>query len=114
MIKNWKPDSWKQKPAKHLPNYSDIEQLNLVTKKLSGFPPLVFAGESRNLLKQLGQVAEGKAFLLQGGDCAESFAEFHPDNIRDTFKLILQMSLVLTYSASLPVIKLGRIAGQFS
>ena len=82
--------------------------------KIKDFPPLVFAGETRHLKEQLAQVVDGKAFLLQGGDCAESFAEFHPDNIRDTFKLILQMSLVLTYSASVPVIKLGRIAGQFS
>jgi 3-deoxy-7-phosphoheptulonate synthase len=82
--------------------------------KMSKFPPLVFAGETRHLKNQLADVVDGKAFLLQGGDCAESFAEFNPDNIRDTFKLMLQMSLVLTYSASLPVVKVGRIAGQFS
>ena len=82
--------------------------------KIKSFPPLVFAGETRHLKDQLSQVVDGKAFLLQGGDCAESFAEFNPDNIRDTFKVILQMSLVLTYSASLPIIKLGRIAGQFA
>ena len=82
--------------------------------KIKKYPPLVFAGESRSLKKSLAQVVEGKAFLLQGGDCAESFAEFNPDNIRDTFKAILQMSLVLTHSASLPVVKVGRIAGQFS
>ena len=82
--------------------------------KLKIFLPLVFAGETRHLKEQLANVVDGKGFLLQGGDCAESFAEFHPDSIRDTFKLMLQMSLVLTYSASLPVVKLGRIAGQFS
>ena len=82
--------------------------------KIGTFPPLVFAGETRHLKTQLADVVDGKAFLLQGGDCAESFAEFNPDNIRDTFKLMLQMSLVLTYSASLPVVKVGRIAGQFS
>jgi 3-deoxy-7-phosphoheptulonate synthase len=86
----------------------------MVLDKMSTFPPLVFAGETRHLKNQLADVVDGKAFLLQGGDCAESFAEFNPDNIRDTFKLMLQMSLVLTYSASLPVVKLGRIAGQFS
>jgi len=86
----------------------------MVLKKVGTFPPLVFAGETRTLKSQLADVVDGKAFLLQGGDCAESFAEFHPDSIRDTFKLMLQMSLVLTYSASLPVVKLGRIAGQFS
>jgi len=86
----------------------------MVLGKLKNFPPLVFAGETRSLTKQLAEVVDGKAFLLQGGDCAESFAEFHPDNIRDTFKLILQMSLILTSSASLPVVKVGRIAGQFS
>ena len=94
--------------------YQDKEELDLVLSKIKKYPPLVFAGESRSLKKALSEVAEGKAFLLQGGDCAESFAEFHPDNIRDTFKVILQMALVMTYSASLPIVKLGRIAGQFS
>jgi 3-deoxy-7-phosphoheptulonate synthase len=113
-MKKWTLNSWKNFPAKHLPEYKDVEELDLVLSKIKKYPPLVFAGESRSLKKSLAQVVEGKAFLLQGGDCAESFAEFHPDNIRDTFKAILQMSLVLTHSASLPVIKLGRIAGQFS
>ena len=114
MNKNWKPNTWRDKTAKHLPNYGDVDKLNLIIKKLSGFPPLVFAGESRNLLKQLGEVAEGKAFLLQGGDCAESFADFNPNNIRDSFKVILQMAVVLTFGASCPVVKVGRIAGQFA
>jgi 3-deoxy-7-phosphoheptulonate synthase len=88
--------------------------MELVLSKIKKYPPLVFAGETRSLKKSLAQVVDGKAFLLQGGDCAESFAEFHPDNIRDTFKAILQMSLVLTYSTFLPIVKVGRIAGQFS
>ena len=110
----WKPNSWKNKPAKHLPNYSNAEKLKAVTDTLSSYPPLVFAGESRNLLKQLGEVSKGKAFLLQGGDCAESFSDFNPNNIRDSFKVILQMAVVLTFGASCPVVKVGRIAGQFA
>ena len=113
-MKNWKVNSWRKYPVKHIPEYPDKKELDQVLNKIKTFPPLVFAGETRHLKEQLADVVDGKAFLLQGGDCAESFAEFHPDNIRDTFKVILQMSLVLTYSASLPVIKLGRIAGQFS
>jgi 3-deoxy-7-phosphoheptulonate synthase len=113
-MKNWKINSWRNCPVKHIPEYPDKKELDAVLNKIGNFPPLVFAGETRHLKEQLADVVDGKAFLLQGGDCAESFAEFHPDNIRDSFKLILQMSLVLTYSASLPVIKLGRIAGQFS
>ena len=114
MSDKWSPNSWRNKDALHMPNYQNEDHLNKTLNEISKYPPLVFAGESRSLKKALSDVAEGKAFLLQGGDCAESFAEFHPDNIRDTFKVILQMSLVLTYSASLPVVKLGRIAGQFS
>ena len=113
-MKKWTLNSWTKFPAKHLPNYVDKEELDLVLSKIQKYPPLVFAGETRSLKKSLAEVVEGKAFLLQGGDCAESFAEFHPDNIRDTFKVILQMSLVLTASASVPVVKVGRIAGQFS
>ena len=113
-MKKWTLNSWRDYPVKHIPKYEDEKELAMVLKKVSSFPPLVFAGETRALKKSLAQVVEGKAFLLQGGDCAESFAEFHPDNIRDTFKVILQMALVLTFSASLPVIKVGRIAGQFS
>jgi len=113
-MKKWKLNSWRNYPVKHIPKYKDEKELNMVLGKIRKFPPLVFAGETRHLKEQLSNVVDGKAFLLQGGDCAESFAEFNPDNIRDTFKVILQMSLVLTYSASLPVIKVGRIAGQFS
>jgi len=113
-MKKWKTNSWKNYPVKHIPNYGNEKELNMVLGKIKNFPPLVFAGETRHLKQQLADVVDGKAFLLQGGDCAESFAEFNPDNIRDYFKVMLQMSLVLTYSASLPVVKLGRIAGQFS
>ena len=113
-MKKWKTNSWKNYPVKHIPEYEDKKELDMVLGKLKNFPPLVFAGETRSLTKQLAEVVNGKAFLLQGGDCAESFAEFHPDNIRDSFKLILQMALILTSSASLPVVKVGRIAGQFS
>jgi 3-deoxy-D-arabino-heptulosonate 7-phosphate (DAHP) synthase len=113
-MKKWKINSWRNYPVKHIPTYEDEKELNMVLNKIKNFPPLVFAGETTHLKKQLAEVVDGKAFLLQGGDCAESFAEFNPDNIRDYFKVILQMSLVLTYSASLPVVKLGRIAGQFS
>ena len=113
-MKKWKVNSWRNYPVKHVPKYENEQDLNNVLSKIKTFPPLVFAGETRHLKEQLANVVDGKAFLLQGGDCAESFAEFNPDNIRDTFKVILQMSLVLTYSASLPVVKVGRIAGQFS
>ena len=114
MNNNWKSSSWKNKPAKHLPNYKDEAALESVLKKISRYPPLVFAGEARNLEKQLAKVVRGRAFLLQGGDCAESFTEFNPNNIRDLFKVILQMSVVLTFGASCPVVKVGRIAGQFA
>ena len=114
MSNYWKPNSWQTKKAKHLPIYSNPKRLKSVTDILNSYPPLVFAGESRNLLKQLGEVANGKAFLLQGGDCAESFADFNPNNIRDSFKVILQMAVVLTFGASCPVVKVGRIAGQFA
>ena len=113
-MKKWTLNSWRNHPVKHIPEYENKKELNMVLDKIRNFPPLVFAGETRTLKNQLADVVDGKAFLLQGGDCAESFAEFHPDNIRDTFKVILQMSLVMTYSASTPVVKVGRIAGQFS
>jgi 3-deoxy-7-phosphoheptulonate synthase len=97
-----------------MPDYADQKALEAVETRLKTHPPLVFAGEARNLSAQLAQVCQGKAFLLQGGDCAESFAEFHPDNIRDTFRVLLQMAVVLTYAAAMPVVKVGRIAGQFA
>ncbi|MCB1247746.1 MAG: 3-deoxy-7-phosphoheptulonate synthase class II [Acidimicrobiia bacterium] len=110
----WTPDSWRTKPAEQQPTYPDAEALEHAEKELAASPPLVFAGEARRLREQLRKVARGEAFLLQGGDCAESFAEFHVDTIRDTFKVMLQMSVVLTYGASLPVVKVGRMAGQFA
>ena len=110
----WQPSSWRSKPAKHIPeDYPDAEHLAAVEKTLSTYPPLVFAGEARRLKSRLADVAAGKAFLLQGGDCAESFKEFSPDNIRDTFRVILQMAVALTFGAEKPVVKVGRIAGQF-
>ena len=113
-MQKWTPAGWRAKPAKHIPtDYPDADALTRVEQTLRSYPPLVFAGEARNLKAQLGQVAEGKAFLLQGGDCAESFKEFHPDNIRDTFRTLMAMSVVLTFAASRPVVKVGRIAGQF-
>ena len=111
---NWAPDSWTAHEARQQPDYSDVAALDAATSTLRNFPPLVFAGEARNLTASLAEVAAGKAFLLQGGDCAESFAEFHPNNIRDTFRVILQMAVVLTYASKLPVVKVGRMAGQFA
>ena len=110
----WTPSSWRAKPAKHIPeDYPDLDKLAEVEKTLKGYPPLVFAGEARRLKARLADVSEGKAFLLQGGDCAESFKEFHPDNLRDMFRVMMQMAVVLTYGAGKPVVKVGRIAGQF-
>ena len=116
MATNWTPDGWKADgfEAKHLPAYEDAEELAGVEQTLSAYPPLVFAGEARALKADLAEVAEGRGFLLQGGDCAESFAEFHPDNIRDTFRVLLQMAVVLTFAGKQPVVKVGRIAGQFA
>jgi len=113
-MKKWKINSWRNYPAKHIPKYEDEKELNMVLNKIKNFPPLVFAGETRHLKQQLAEVVDGKAFLLQGGDCAESFADFNPNNIRDSFKVMLQMAVVLTYGASCPVVKVGRIAGQFA
>ena len=114
MASNWAPHSWTSHEARQLPDYPDQSALTAATDTLRSFPPLVFAGEARNLTAELARVAAGDAFLLQGGDCAESFAEFHPNNIRDTFRVILQMAVVLTYASKLPVVKLGRMAGQFA
>ncbi|KAK7830244.1 phospho-2-dehydro-3-deoxyheptonate aldolase 2 [Quercus suber] len=106
--------SWTSKKALQLPDYPDPEELRLVLITLESFPPIVLAGEARNLEERLAQAALGEAFLLQGGDCAESFKEFSADNIRDTFRVLLQMGIVLTYGAQIPVIKVGRMAGQFA
>jgi 3-deoxy-7-phosphoheptulonate synthase len=114
MASIWTPDSWKQHEARQLPTYPDAAKLAAAEAELGHYPPLVFAGEARDLTASLAQVAAGKAFLLQGGDCAESFAEFHPNNIRDTFRVILQMAVVLTYASKMPIVKLGRMAGQFA
>ncbi|MET0183601.1 MAG: class II 3-deoxy-7-phosphoheptulonate synthase, partial [Caulobacterales bacterium] len=114
MPKTWTPEGWRALPAKHIPtDYPDPSALTAVEDTLRSYPPLVFAGEARNLKRQLADVAAGKAFLLQGGDCAESFKEFHPNNIRDTFRALMQMAVVLTFAAAKPVVKVGRIAGQF-
>src|ERR1700744_2119868 len=113
-IQNWSPDSWRAKPAKQAPTYKDAQKLSNVEARLAKLPPLVFAGEARRLKKKLAKVAAGEAFLFQGGDCAESFAEFGANNIRDTFRLILQMAVVLTFGGGIPVVKVGRMAGQFA
>jgi 3-deoxy-7-phosphoheptulonate synthase len=114
MAREWAPDSWQNFEAKHLPRYEDANALNEATRALASHPPLVFAGEARALKADLGEVAQGSAFLLQGGDCAESFAEFHPNNIRDTFRVLLQMAVVMTFASKKPVVKVGRMAGQFA
>ncbi|MEM9971787.1 MAG: 3-deoxy-7-phosphoheptulonate synthase class II [Pseudomonadota bacterium] len=113
-MSNWQKTDWRSKPRVQMPEYLDAEALAAVEGRLSSYPPLVFAGEARRLKQELGAASRGEAFLLQGGDCAESFAEFSADNIRDTFKVMLQMSMVLTYGAKVPVVKVGRMAGQFA
>ena len=113
-MSEWQKSSWRSKPRVQMPDYTDADRLNAVEAQLSKYPPLVFAGEARSLKKKLGAASRGEAFLLQGGDCAESFAEFSADNIRDTFKVMLQMAMVLTYGAKVPVVKVGRMAGQFA
>ena len=110
----WSPSGWRNKPAKQLPNYPDAEALRQAEAFLATLPPLVFAGEARSLQAQLAEVAAGRAFLLQGGDCAESFAEFNAPKIRDSFRVILQMAIVMAFSGSIPVVKVGRMAGQFA
>jgi 3-deoxy-7-phosphoheptulonate synthase len=114
MSEKWTPASWRAKPIEQAPVYPDLEALAAVEAKLATYPPLVFAGEARKLKAKLADVAHGKAFLLQGGDCAESFAEHGADNIRDFFRVFLQMAVVLTFAATSPVVKVGRIAGQFA
>ncbi len=114
MATNWTPESWKRHEARQLPDYPDAGALAAAEAELGHYPPLVFAGEARALTEDLARVSQGKAFLLQGGDCAESFAEFHPNTIRDTFRVLLQMAVILTYSSKLPIVKVGRMAGQFA
>ena len=114
MTKNWTPTSWRGKPIKQVPYYPDAQAVSDVEARLRTYPPLVFAGEARKLKKQLAAVSRGESFLLQGGDCAESFAEHGADNIRDFFRVFLQMAVVLTFGASQPIVKVGRIAGQFA
>jgi len=114
MSKKWSPGSWRGLPIRQVPGYADEAALKRVETTLRNYPPLVFAGEARRLQDRLAAVANGKAFLLLGGDCAESFAEFHPNNIRDMFKVLLQMAVVLTFGGGMPVVKVGRMAGQFA
>src|SRR5437879_5162268 len=114
MMNEWSPQSWRGLPIRQVPGYPDEAALARVDETLVRCPPLVLAGEARRLKDRLADVAAGKAFLLQGGDCAESFAEFHPNNIRDTFRVLLQMAVVLTFGAACPVVKVGRLAGQFA
>lgn len=113
-VEKWTPKTWRNHTAKQMPDYPDKGALEAATETLAKQPPLVFAGEARSLKADLARVAKGEAFLLQGGDCAESFAEFSADNIRDTFKVLLQMAVVLTFAGSMPVVKVGRLAGQFA
>jgi 3-deoxy-7-phosphoheptulonate synthase len=114
MTDSWSKSGWRSKPRVQMPDYPDMAALATVEAQLGQYPPLVFAGEARDLKRQLGEAAKGRAFLLQGGDCAESFGEFNADIIRDTFKVMLQMAIVLTFGAKVPVVKVGRMAGQFA
>jgi len=115
MNERWTPASWRTMPARHVPDdYPDQAALAQAETELRRMPPLVFAGEARRLKTLLAAVGDGKAFLLQGGDCAESFKEFSADNIRDLFRLILQMAVILTFAGGKPVVKVGRMAGQFA
>ncbi len=113
-MNNWNPSSWRDFPIKQQPTYSDLEKLAKVEKELCSYPPLIFAGEARNLKAKLADVVNGNAFLLQGGDCAESFDAFNANNIKDLFKVMMQMAVVLTFSGGCPVVKVGRVAGQFA
>ena len=114
MTQGWTKSTWRARPRIQMPDYLDADKLATVEAQLRQYPPLVFAGEVRALKRKLGAAARGEAFLLQGGDCAESFSEFSADSIRDTFKVLLQMAIVLTYGAKVPVVKVGRMAGQFA
>jgi 3-deoxy-7-phosphoheptulonate synthase len=110
----WSPDSWRERPIRQVPAYPDAAALAAMEEKLGRYPPLVFAGEARRLREQLASAADGKAFVLLGGDCAESFTDFTANILRDSFRVLLQMSVVLTFGASLPVVKMGRMAGQYA
>lgn len=110
----WQKSDWRAKPRVQMPDYTDQDALNAVEAKLASYPPLVFAGEARSLKAKLAAASRGEAFLLQGGDCAEAFNQFSADHIRDTFKVMLQMAMVLTFGAKVPVVKVGRMAGQFA
>jgi len=111
---SWSPDSWRDFPIKQQPKYENIEELEKVENELREYPPLIFAGEARNLKADLAKAGRGEAFIIQGGDCAESFSSFNAEVIKNLFKLILQMSVVMTYSSGKPIVKIGRIAGQFA
>ena len=113
-MESWTPTSWRERPVKQMPTYPDVEALHAVEARLASYPPLVFAGEARRLRRALALAAEGQAFVLQGGDCAESFGDFTANIIRDTFRVLLQMAVVLTFGGGMPVVKLGRMAGQFA
>ena len=113
-MENWTPTSWRERPAKQLPSYPDAAALTAMEARLATYPPLVFAGEARRLQERWPLAADGQAFVLQGGDCAESFADFTANIIRDTFRVLLQMAVVLTFGGSVPVVKIGRMAGQFA
>lgn len=113
-MNNWSPSSWRDFPIKQQPTYADLEKLAKVEAELASYPPLIFAGEARSLKNKLADVVNGKSFLLQGGDCAESFNAFNANNIKDLFKVMMQMAVVLTFSGGCPVVKVGRVAGQFA
>src|SRR6201994_1611547 len=113
-LRAWNPDSWRDCPIRQVPTYPDTTKLQEMEARLRRYPPLVFAGEARRLKAHLALAAEGKAFVLQGGDCAQSFSDFTANIIRDTFRVLLQMAVVLTFGAALPVVKVGRMAGQFA
>lgn len=114
MAQRWTPESWRSKPIVQVPDYPDQQALDAIEKQLATFPPLVFAGEARALKRALAKASAGEAFLLQGGDCAESFVEHNANNIRDFFRVFLQMAVVMTFAGSVPVVKVGRVAGQFA
>ena len=114
MPSNWSPESWRAYPIKQMPTYPDLDKLAAMEARLRLYPPLVFAGEARRLKASLAEVAEGRAFVLQGGDCAESFQDFTANIIRDSFRVLLQMAVVLTFGAGVPVVKMGRMAGQYA